>query len=426
MEFYKSCIIMFILLPMLGCAIDANTEDYVYSSDQYAFRPRTVESHPDGMEYYATDQMGGEYTGGEGSVPVFFCKFGNMIAVNTASFEKPWLWKVGNKVVVHTGDESDSPHLAHGKHQVVVMDADAGEMSVADVSASDIQFMSGVRRVEVSDHVVTYYNERGEIHKILIEPRHKLSSFARTRNLCAITDAVRRVRAYQDDGKTWIEPATGLEWNYVEIADGVEICNKRTGGTAVSPMPKGVVAFPESIDGKPVKSIGSNVILHCPVEKVCIPKTVERFSECAAYSLFNNSLQCVEVESGSRMFRSEKGLLYDALGSELLFVPCGLSKVEIPNSVTNISDSAFQHCEHIKRVVIPPGVQEIGRWALSQSGVMEVRFLGDAPKVPTDEVFNIYSLTATSLTTFVRKEAKGWRVNRELPTTWCGRPIIFE
>lgn len=426
MKLDKPCIIMFALLQMLGWDIEAKTVDYFYSSDQYAFVPRMVESHPDGIEFYATDQNGGEYTGREGCVPVFFCKYGNMVAVNVAGLEKPWLWKTGNKVVVLTGDEGDSPHKAHSECLIVVMDADVGEMSVADVSAIDIQFMSGVRRVEVNGHVVTYYNERGDAHEIFVVPRHRLSSFARTRNLRAIADAVRRGRAHQDDGKTWVEPATGLEWNYVEIADGVEIYNKRTGGTAVSPMPRGVVAFPESIDGKPVKSIGSNVILHCPVEKVCIPKTVERFSECAACSLFNNSLQCVEVESGSRMFRSEKGLLYDALGSELLFVPCGLSKVEIPNSVTNISDSAFQHCEHIKRVVIPPGVQEIGRWAFSQSGVMEVRFLGDAPKVPTDEVFNIYSLTATSLTTFVRKEAKGWRVNGELPTTWCGRPIIFE
>jgi len=400
--------------------------EYFYSSAEYNFAPRDMELQTAGLEYYATDSIGGKYTGKEGSVPVFFCKYGNMIATNVASFEKPWLWKVGNKVVVHTGDEGDSPHKAHSKRQVVLMDADAGELSVADVSEGSLWFIDDVRRVDVKGHSVCYYNEKGCVHKIPVEVKCRLSPSAQAENRSVIDAAVKRGQLLTNSARAWIDPATGLEWDYVETDDGVEICNKRTGGTAVSPKPRGMVAFPGSIDGKPVKSIGSNVILHCPVEKVCIPKTVERFSECAAYSLFNNSLQCVEVESGSRMFRSEKGLLYDALGSELLFVPCGLSKVEIPNSVTNISDSAFQHCEHIKRVVIPPGVQEIGRWAFSQSGVMEVRFLGDAPKVPTDEVFNIYSLTATSLKTFARKEAKGWRVNGELPAMWCGREIIFE
>ena len=418
--------VMSCLIAGAACPAVVGMGEYVYSSNEYAFAPRDVEFQSAGLEYYATDSVGGQYTGKEGSVPVFFCKYGNMIATNVASYEKPWLWKTGNAVVVLTGDEGDSPYKAHSKIRVVVMDAEAGELLVADVSEEGLRFMDDVRRVDLKDHVVCYYDEKGCAYKIPVKVKCRLSPSAQIENRRVIESAVKRGAPQSSYPKVWIDPATGLEWNYVDVDDGAEICNTRTGGTAVAPKPRGMVAFPGKIDGKPVKCIGSNAILHCPVEKAHIPKTVERFSESAAYSLFNNSILSVEVESGSRMFRSENGLLYDASGSVLLFVPCGLSKVEIPNSVTNISDSAFQHCEHIKRVVIPPGVQEIGRWAFSQSGVMEVRFLGDAPKVPTDEVFNIYSLTATSLTTFVRKEAKGWRVNGELPTTWCGRPIIFE
>jgi hypothetical protein len=58
--------------------------------------------------------------------------------------------------------------------------------------------------------------------------------------------------------------------------------------------------------------------------------------------------------------------------------------------------------------------------------IRKVFFKGDAPKVPTDELWGIYTMTPTALTTHARKGAKGWRVNGELPTTWCGRPIIFE
>lgn len=418
--------VMNCLLLGTACSMGIGMGEYFYSSAEYTFAPRDVELQTSGLEYYATDTIGDLYTGKEGSVPVFFCKYGNMIATNVASFEKPWLWKIGNKVVVHTGDEGDSPHKAHSNRQVVVMDADAGELSVADVPEGSLWFIDDVRRVDVKDHSVCYYDVKGGVHKIPVKVKCRLSPSAQAENRRLIVDAVKRGHLLMNSARVWIDPATGLEWDYVETDDGAEICNKRTGGTAVSPKPSGMVAFPGSINGKPVKSIGSNAILHCPVEKVRIPKTVERFSESAAYSLFNRSLLSVEVERGSRMFRSENGLLFDTLGSSLLFVPCGLSEVEIPNSVTNISDSAFQHCEHIKRIVIPSGVQVIGRWAFSQSGVTEVRFLGDAPKVPAEEVFNIYSLTATSLKTFARKDANGWRVNGELPTMWCGRPIVFE
>ena len=414
------------LITVFASAWAGDAFGYIYSSEEYAFEPIKLEPQENGLEYYATDTNGGEYTGSEGEVPVFFCKYGNMIAVNVAGLEKPGLWKVGNKVVVFTGDEGDSPYTAHSEALVVVMDADEGEMSTAKPFLDDPQFFTELRRVEVRDHVVYFYNADGACREIPVQVKHRYSFWGRFRNRRAIAGAVKRGKPDRDYGKKWVDPKSGLEWSYVDTYDGVEIYNKRTGGTAVSPMPTRTLAFPAYIDGKPLKSIGASVIVNCFIETVRIPRTVERFSECAAYSLFNHNLKTVEVENGSAKFSSKDGLLYDSSGTVLMFVPRGLSEVSVPTDVMCISDMAFKNCERIRRVVIPSNVRELGRWAFSHSGITEVFFKGDAPKVPTDELWGIYTMTPTALTTHARKDAKGWRVNGELPTEWCGRPIVFE
>lgn len=415
-----------VALGLFALLIVLIVNEYIYSVEEYAFKPLEPQPQEGGIEHYAADIAGGKYTGKDGSVPVFFCKYGNMVAVNVVGFEKPWLWKTGNKVVVLTGDEGDLPHKAHSECLIVVMDADEGEMLVARPTADDIKAIGSMRRVEVEDHVVHCYNVDGACHDIRVKVKHRLTALSRFKNRRAIFAAAKRGRPRRDYGRKWVDPKSGLEWSYVDTYDGVEIYNKRTGGTAVSPMPTCTLAFPAYIEGKPVKSIGASVIVNCFIETVRIPRTVERFSECAAYSLFNHNLKAVEVENGSAKFSSKDGLLYDSSGTVLLFVPRGLSEVSVPTDVMCISDMAFKNCERIRRVVIPSNVRELGRWAFSHSGITEVFFKGDAPKVPTDELWGIYTMTPTALTTHARKDAKGWRVNDLLPTTWCGRPIVFE
>lgn len=399
---------------------------YVYSSEQFAFEPGQTEIH-EGLEYYVTDVGGGKYTGKEGEVPVFFCKYGNMVAVNVASLEKPWLWKTGNKVVVLTGNEGDSPHKAHSECLIVVMDADEGEMLVARPTADDIKAIGSMRRVEVEDHVVSCYNEVGECHEIRVQVRHRSSALAKIWGRHLISSAVRRACSrYEDECRKWVDPATGLEWMYVELVDGVMIENTPTRGCAVSPKPKGVVVIPEYINGKPVVCIGDNVILHCNVECVRIPKTVTRFSGCASDSLWNDNLERIEVEEGHGCFQSKEGLLYDSAGKTLLCVPHNVTEVRIAEGVTNIAASAFDHCYRLESVTVPASVEVLGDNVFFMSDVMKVRFLGDAPKVSSANLRGIYTMTPTALTTYARKDAEGWRVNGELPTTWCGRPIVFE
>lgn len=410
----------------LAFAMSCRGPGLVYSSEQFAFEPGQTEIR-EGLEYYVTDVGGGKYTGKEGEVPVFFCKYGNMVAVNVASLEKPWLWKTGNKVVVLAGDEGDSLHKAHSECLVVVMDADEGELSVAQPTADDIHAIANARRVEVKDHVVSCYNEAGVCHEIRVHVKHKSHALARIWSKYLISSAMERARSQKERGcRKWVDPATGLEWMYVEMVDGVMIENTRTFGCAVSPKPKGVAVIPEYIDGKPVKCIGDNVIINCDVATVRIPKTVERFSERASFSLNSSRLNRIEVDSENRMFQARDGLLYDITGKILLRVPPSASDVQIPEGVTNIAESAFDRCYPLDMVTIPASVEVLGEWVFFMSSVKKVRFLGDAPRVPGVELKGIYSMTPTALTTYARKDAKGWLVNGELPTTWCDRKIVFE
>jgi hypothetical protein len=307
------------------------------------------------------------------------------------------------------------------------MDADEGEMLVARPTADDIKAIGSMRRVEVEDHVVSCYNEAGECHEIRVQVRHRSSALAKIWGRHLISSAVRRACSrYEDECRKWVDPATGLEWMYVEMADGVMIENTRTRGCAVSPKPKGVAVIPEYIDGKPVKCIGDNVIINCDVATVRIPKTVERFSERAPFSLNSSRLNRIEVDSENRMFQARDGLLYDITGKILLRVPPSVSDVQIPEGVTNIAESAFDRCYPLDMVTIPASVEVLGEWVFFMSSVKKVRFLGDAPNVPKAELKGIYNMTPTALTTYARKDAKGWLVNGELPMTWCDRKIVFE
>lgn len=398
---------------------------YVYSSERYAFEPRGLEVKEGGVEFYMTDLKGGNFTGLAGCVPVYFCKFGNMIASNISGFEKPQLWKDGNKVVVQTGYAGDSPQRAQGEVQIVVMDADAGELSVARPSEEDLEALNGADRIEVENHAISCYDGVRGCHRIPVEAKHKFGIVSRIQNRRAISAAAKRCCAPKDLGEKWIDPKTGLEWLYAEIKGGVEIVNKRTGGWAVSPTQSDVLEIPEHIAGKPVISIGGGAIVSRFIKTIHIPKTVERFGACGpTFSLDNMMLRWVDVDDGNKAFCSRGGLLYDSTASVLLFVPRAASEVVIPEGVSTIAQFAFRGCYSLNRVTIPSSVKELGEGVFMDSDLEEVRFLGDAPKVSCKK--GPYFLTSPQLTTRARKDAVGWRGNGELPTMWCDRPIVFE
>ena len=85
----------------------------------------------------------------------------------------------------------------------------------------------------------------------------------RIRSFIAVAVAIFAAVAAADD---WTDPETGLRWAYRIEGDSATICNfylyGRCGTSssacipALSPKPKGNLAVPAKLGGKPVKTIG--------------------------------------------------------------------------------------------------------------------------------------------------------------------------
>ena len=119
-----------------------------------------------------------------------------------------------------------------------------------------------------------------------------------------------------------------------------------------------------------------------------IPNSVEIIGECAfesCWSLTNitipnsvvgigdrafsdgSSLTTINVAEGNTAYCSENGVLFDKDKTVLIAYPAGKTETEysIPESVTSISDSAFDSCSNLTSVAIPNSVTAIGRWTFA-------------------------------------------------------------
>ena len=89
----------------------------------------------------------------------------------------------------------------------------------------------------------------------------------------------------------------------------------------------------------------------------------------------------------------------------------GLTSITIPNGVTSIGNEAFEDCTSLKNVTIPDSVTSIGSSFQKCYRLINVTFLGDAPK----EGKEVFKYSAPTI--YRKSEAKGW------VDTWAGRPV---
>jgi hypothetical protein len=99
----------------------------------------------------------------------------------------------------------------------------------------------------------------------------------------------------------------------------------------------GALVIPETIEGKPVTSIGYDAFYDC------------------------SSLASIAVSEGNMAYSSEDGVLFNKAKTILIVCPGGKSGAyAIPESVTSIGDYAFSDCTSLASVTIPGSVTSTG------------------------------------------------------------------
>ncbi len=111
-----------------------------------------------------------------------------------------------------------------------------------------------------------------------------------------------------------------------------------------------------------VKSISPHLFYGCEkLESITIPDSVTSIGDDAFYRC--ESLTSIKVDSANIAYSSDEyGVLFNKDKTILIQYPAGNTRTNyaIPDSVTNIGDSAFSWCESLESVTIPDSVTSIG------------------------------------------------------------------
>ena len=202
------------------------------------------------------------------------------------------------------------------------------------------------------------------------------------------------------------------------VKDGtVKIIQNRSGGLLGTPGTR----LPETIDGKPVTSIGSKAYAGTSQRVFIIPDTVtdvgeEAFADC--YATLHEVKIGKNVKSiGKGAFRFSMPLKSITIpgsvvniGEEAFFGCRTLADITLEEGVTSIGEKAFVNT-YIKGITIPKSIKSVGKDAFeSCTRLTTVTFLGDAP----EEVGRVFS---SKVIIYRKPEAKGWG------DTWGGKPV---
>ena len=167
------------------------------------------------------------------------------------------------------------------------------------------------------------------------------------------------------------------------------------------------IFIPDTYNGLPVKEIGYDALSRIPVKTIYIPRSIEKISNRAFFSL--EHLETIIVEEGNQYYHSAGNCLIETATKTLVR---GTNRSVIPNdgSVTAIGEGAFSTSQ-ITHLDIPEGVTILGASAFWCCGIQSIS-LPSTLKTIDYGCFN-----ATRLTEVIIPE--GVETIASCAFTWC-------
>jgi hypothetical protein len=122
----------------------------------------------------------------------------------------------------------------------------------------------------------------------------------------------------------------------------------------------GDIRIPDTLDGKTVSGIGSDLFTSVSVTSVTIPKGVLTI-ECGAFWECR-SLQSIQIDADNPNYKSVDGIVFSKDGTILVHYPAAKKgdSYTTPDTVTAIGDSAFDHNQNLQSITLTENVTQIG------------------------------------------------------------------
>jgi BspA type Leucine rich repeat region (6 copies) len=153
-----------------------------------------------------------------------------------------------------------------------------------------------------------------------------------------------------------LPPAAKAQFTYT-INNGAIIITGYTGSG-------GAVVIPATTNGYPVVSIEADAFYDTSVTSVTIPDSVTSIGDYAFLDC--TSLTNITVVAGNPAYSSANGVLFNHAETTLVQFPTGAGgNYTIPNSITSITEWAFDGCTGLMSVTIPDSVTSIGDYAFA-------------------------------------------------------------
>lgn len=174
------------------------------------------------------------------------------------------------------------------------------------------------------------------------------------------------------------------QFTYRDVPGGVEI-QGFNGFEGV-----GALVIPNTIQGKPVVSIGQEALRGTHFERVILPQSVQYIGNKAFYDcpnlrgiLLPQNLKSIKAESFQGCENLKNIVIPKTLQTlkEWAFAGSGIKNVLIPAGVKKIPVGCFDRCNSLKKVVLSDGVEIIEDYAFTHTSVTKITLPSSVKKV---------------------------------------------